>query len=169
LHLLVDGYNVMHAHPGGWEWPGGNLAARRASFLGRLDRYAAGRGCAVTVVFDGAKGGDEYGGEETQGSVRVVYSRRGVEADHVILDLIETSGRPSDFLLVTSDRSVAGRARGLGAAVARADELAGRLRPVPSEAPVSAAVFERRVKGYSPELPAKRRRRSRPTRHLDLW
>jgi len=169
LHLLVDGYNVMHAHPGGWEWPGGTLAARRASFLGRLERYATGRGCAVTVVFDGAKGGDEYGGEEAHGGVRVVYSRRGIEADSVILDLIETSGRPSDFLLVTSDRSVAGRARSLGAAVARADELAGRLRPVSPTAPSTAAVFERRVKGYSPETPSLKRRRSRPTRHLDLW
>jgi predicted RNA-binding protein with PIN domain len=159
----------MHAHPGGWEWPGSSLKTRRASFLERLASYAAGRRCAVTVVFDGAKGGDEWGGEEAHAGIRVVYSRRGVEADAVILDLIETSARPADVLLVSSDRSVADRARGLGAAVVRADELAGRLRPASVPRIAAADIFERRVKGYSPSRPVERRKRSRPTRHLDLW
>ena len=157
MHLIVDGYNVMHALPVGLDWPGASFRERREAFLDRLSAYAGGRSHRVTVVFDGAKGGDERGGAETWGVVRVIYTARGVEADHAIRDLVETSPDPRDVLLVTSDKSVSGHARSLGASVARSDELIGKVWS--TDAP------ERGGRGGG----GRTRRKRRPIQRHGLW
>lgn len=129
MHLIVDGYNVMHALPVGLDWPGASFRERREGFLDRLSAYAAERSHRVTVVFDGAKGGDAEGGAETWGTMRVIYTARGIEADHTIREMVEASAAPADVLLVSSDKSLSGYARSLGASVARADELVGKVWP----------------------------------------
>jgi len=168
VHLIVDGYNVMHALPVGREWPGRTFQDRRNCFLDRLGEYAAGRPHRLTVVFDGARGGDEMGGADWRGGVEVLYSARGTEADELILRLLESSPRPSAVLLVTSDKSLAGHARSLGASTARSDELVRRLAPSGRpEGLAGAALFESRVKGFRPEPP---RHPARPSKSaLHLW
>lgn len=56
-HLIIDGYNVLHAwHEGARHRtvPGTNLQLARQSFLRDLELAAALRGVRCTVVFDGA-------------------------------------------------------------------------------------------------------------------
>ncbi len=130
MHVLVDGYNVMYSLPVGEEWPGAALKDRRADFLRRLKAYVGERAHRVTVVFDGGKGGSEEGGADHAGAIRILFSPKGVEADDVLRDMVEREPRASDVLLVSSDKSVAGFASSLGASTARADELAGKLRPL---------------------------------------
>jgi len=159
MHVIVDGYNAMHALPIGADWPGRTFKDRRDGFVARLGEYAVSRGAKVTVVFDGAKGGDPAGGFERQSGVDVLYSPRGVEADRLIRDLVDSSERKQDLLIVSSDRGVYGYARTRGASVARADELVGRLRPRNLPGLSVGAVTEVVLKGYRPE----RRRRPRRT------
>ena len=128
MHVVVDGYNVMHALPVEEEWPGKTFQDRRQSFLAALAAYAAGRSHRITVVFDGTKGGDAFGGAETVRGMDVRYSPRGVEGDRVVVDTVAASPRPAEALVVTSDRSLGDRVRSLGASVAPAHELIARLQ-----------------------------------------
>ena len=130
MHVVIDGYNVMHSLPTGLEWPGVSFKDRREAFLDRLNAYSVERSHRITVVFDGARGGDPEGGSETYGIIRVVYSPRGVEADAIIREIVESDPRPGDLLVVSSDKGVSGYSRSLGASVARADEMVGKVWPM---------------------------------------
>ena len=164
--LIVDGYNVMHALPASREWPGVQFKDRRRGFLEHLGEYAAGKPHRITVIFDGTKGGEEMGGADQVGSIAVRYSPRGVEADDLIRRMLDESTRPSDILLVTSDKSVSFYARTRGASTARADELIHRLFPRP--APEDEVAGEHPHKGVLPARPAGRPR-SAGKGPLALW
>jgi len=168
MELVVDGYNVMHALPGDRDWPGREFKDRRRGFLERLAAYGAGRPHRITVVFDGAKGGESMGGAESVGAVGVRYSARGIEADEVIRRIVDAAPRPGDLLVVTSDKSVASYARTRGASTARGDELARRLFPRLDAEPPAGGSGEHRLKGVLPPTP-----RGRPSGRkgspLGLW
>jgi len=170
MHLIIDGYNVMHALPMEKEWPGKVSMERRAFFIEKVRIYLADRNHRATLVFDGAKGGDDMGGHETHGRLEVRYSRRGVEADDVIKDMVEESVNPREILVVSSDKGISGFVRGMGASVAGAHELIMRLMPNKSSdgRESAASSFERNVKGYDPDdSPQKSRPRSSSA--LQLW
>ncbi len=171
MHLIIDGYNVMHALPVEKEWPGKTSQDRRGSFLERLRAWVGSRPHRVTVVFDGAKGGDAMGGYERSGNLEIRYSRRGEEADEVIRRMVEEEANPREILLVSSDKGVSGHARSAGASIAGAHELVKRLAPDPKGGPgtrnAGAEAFERRVKGYEPQ--ERRRARARSRSALQLW
>lgn len=169
MHLVVDGYNVMHALPVGQEWPGRSFKERRNVFLDRLNAYTGERAHRVTVVFDGAKGGDEMGGSETHGGIQVLYTARGIEADQVIRELVERASPPGEILLVSSDKSVSGYVRSLGASTARADELVRRLQPVSPPGRSVAEDFETQVKGCIQNPRRSRLAKPHPKERLQLW
>ncbi len=169
MHLIIDGYNVMHALPVGREWPGRTFQDRRNHFLDRLRRYAEGRPHRITVVFDGGKGGEALGGAENVGGIEVSYSSLGVEADHLIRGMVERARVPGEILLVTSDKRVASHAHGLGASTARADELVNRLLPGRGAGEDPGEALERLVKGVLPEAPPGRAARPRSRDRLHLW
>ncbi len=168
MHIIVDGYNVMHALSPDRDWPGRTFQDRRHAFVERMGAYVASRPHRVTVVFDGAKGGDALGGHERHGVVEVAYSCRGEEADDLIRRFLEGAAQPREVLLVSSDKSLAGWARSMGASTAGAHELVRKLMPRTSPATDAASEFERRVKGYRPERTS-RTGRARSRCPLTLW
>jgi len=166
MHVIVDGYNVMHALPVDREWPGVSFRDRRAYFLGLIQSYAGTRKHKITVVFDGAKGGDDLGSREMAGSIEVVYSPRGVEADGIIMRMAESSSRPGEILLVSSDKSLADYVGSIGASTARADELLRKLRAGRHEQTglsEPAADFDRGERGHGSRARKGRRQ------NLRLW
>lgn len=71
----------------------------------------------VTVVFDGRA--PRGSGRSDLGKVRVLYAgsgRTAMTADERILRMVRGDGRPAEITLVTSDQSLANRARAAGAA-----------------------------------------------------
>ena len=170
MHLIIDGYNVMHALPLEKEWPGKVSMDRRAFFIEKVRIYLGARSHRATLVFDGAKGGDDMGGHETHGRLEVRYSRRGEEADDVIKRMIVESGNPREVLVVSSDKGISGYVRSLGASTAGSHELINRLMPnIREEGSRSAAsAFERGVKGYDPD-DGPRKSRPRSGSGLQLW
>lgn len=116
--------NVIGSRPDGW-WRDRAAASRR--FLERLqllpDR-------PLTLVLDGRPGRDLPEGDHA--GVEVLYARRrGPDAaDDRIIELLESLDEPAAVELVTSDRTLAARARALGATVTGAKTLLDRLDSV---------------------------------------
>jgi predicted RNA-binding protein with PIN domain len=117
---LVDGMNLIGSRPDRW-WNDPDGAVRR--LIGELDRYAAATGDEVTAVFD-RRPPDVPPGRH--GALEVAFaSRRGRNAaDHDIVAMVADDPDPAGTRVVTSDRRLAERVRGLGATV----EGSGRFR-----------------------------------------
>jgi predicted RNA-binding protein with PIN domain len=117
---LVDGMNLIGSRPDRW-WNDPDRAVRR--LIGELDRYTAATGDELTAVFDRRPPDVEPG---RHGAVEVAFaSRRGRNAaDHEIVAMVEGDADPAGITVVTSDRRLAERVRGLGATV----EGSGRFR-----------------------------------------
>lgn len=107
---LVDGYNVLHAavlrgrDRSRW-W----TSERRGELLERVRDFAA--DTEVWVVFDGP---DDSKAESELRGPRCVFAS---SADTWLVDRVRTAADPAQIAVVTSDRQVAGRARGRGARV----------------------------------------------------
>ena len=141
--LIVDGYNVIHA------WPslkrlvsGASLEAARDELIRRLAVLGMISGEEVTVVFDAHHSAAMSNSEETVDGVRVIFSRKGHSADHVIERIAYQTSGSGDYLTVaTSDRFQRDLVRGVGGAVITALELERRVIEAESE-------MGRRVKRY---------------------
>ena len=118
--LLVDGMNVIGSRPDRW-WNDRDGAVRR--LVAELDRFGAATGDDVTVVFDRRPPDVEPG---RHGAVEVAFaSRRGRNAaDDEIVAMVAGDPEPAGERVVTSDRRLAERVRGLGATV----DGSGRFR-----------------------------------------
>jgi hypothetical protein len=152
LRILVDGYNVIRRLPelAAVERAEG-LAAGREALCAHLRAYRRARGHAVTVVFDGARGGEESRGA---GGLTVHFSRAGETADAVIARLLE--GRGGGVVVVSSDAAVAALAERAGGTAVTAEEFGARL--------TAAALGA--LKGEEEELPAVPAKGKGPSRRL---
>jgi predicted RNA-binding protein with PIN domain len=118
VHWLVDGMNVIGSRPDGW-WRDRRGAQRRLA--ADLARFAADRGEAVTVVFDGRPWADAPG----EALLDVRFATRGGPdaADDDIARIVREEPHPGLLRVVTSDRALAERARTAGAEVVGAGSL----------------------------------------------
>lgn len=141
--LIVDGYNVIHA------WPSlkrllssASLEAARDELIRRLAVLGMVTGEEVTVVFDAHHSAAMSNSEETVDGVRVIFSRKGHSADHVIERIAyQSSGSGDSLTVATSDRFQRDLVRGVGGAVISALELERQVIEAESE-------MGRRVKRY---------------------
>jgi predicted RNA-binding protein with PIN domain len=123
-HLVVDGMNVIGARPDGW-WRDRPGATRR--LLTRLQALHHEAGEAVTLVLDGRPLPDML--EGVHDGVQVLYARRGGRdaADDRLVEFVSDVDDPGDVVVVTSDRGLRTRVRGLDATVVGAGSLLARL------------------------------------------
>jgi len=123
-HIVVDGMNVIGSRPDGW-WRDRDGAVRR--LLAKLQRLAAATGDEVTLVLDGRPSPDLAEGHHD--SVQVVYARRaGRDAgDDRLVEFVAGLPEPARVRVITSDRTLATRVRGLGATVAGSGRFLERL------------------------------------------
>ena len=123
---LVDGMNLIGSRPDRW-WNDPDRAVRR--LIGELDRYAAATGDDVTAVFD-RRPPDVAPGRH--GAVEVAFaSRRGRNAaDDEIVAMVAGDADPATARVVTSDRRLAERVRGLGARVEGSSRFRRRIDQV---------------------------------------
>ena len=122
--LIVDGYNVIHAWPQLKALLRDSLESARDKLVDRMAVYAQVRNSDVTVVFDAHKSAAMNNSEEMNQGVRVVFTRKGHSADHVIERIAYAAGEAGDPITVaTSDRFQSDLVRGMGGAVISATEL----------------------------------------------
>jgi predicted RNA-binding protein with PIN domain len=127
--VIVDGYNVAHA------WPelkrlltGASLEAARDRLVERLSVFGMVEGADVTVVFDAHHSAARNNSEQTVDGVRVIFTRKGHSADHIIERMAYDATQAGDVITVaTSDRFQRDLVRGMGGAVISALELERRV------------------------------------------
>jgi predicted RNA-binding protein with PIN domain len=128
VHLIIDGYNLIHRSPVLRREDEIALELARESLLERLRRYKRIRSHRITVVFDGAsKSGGPPGSGQEKG-IRVVFSGRNETADAVIKRMSEKEG--GGLTVVTSDRDLGRYVASRGAVVIDAEEFEGKLEMV---------------------------------------
>jgi predicted RNA-binding protein with PIN domain len=123
LLLLVDGYNVTMTG-----WPELPVGEQRRRLLGALGETAARTGTEVEVVFDGADVEPLSPPHQVRQMVRVRFSPPHVEADDVLLELLEQLPVARPVAVASSDNRVRDGARRLGANLLHAHQLAALLR-----------------------------------------
>jgi predicted RNA-binding protein with PIN domain len=126
--VVVDGYNVIHAWVPLKRLLDVSLEAARDKLVERLAVYAMVTGSDVTVVFDAHHSTSRTNSEDVVEGVRVVFTRKGHSADHVIERIAYAAGEAGDVITVaTSDRMQRDLVRGMGGAVIDARELERRV------------------------------------------
>jgi predicted RNA-binding protein with PIN domain len=124
--VLVDGYNTTLS-----AWPGLPLPEQRRRLVDALAELAARTGVDAHAVFDGVEAGRVKPPPGGRLPVRVTFTPAGVDADDVILDLVESMASHRPVAVASNDREVQGEARERGAAVLTLEQLFGVLRRQP--------------------------------------
>ncbi|MDO8879344.1 MAG: NYN domain-containing protein [Coriobacteriia bacterium] len=101
--LIIDGYNVLHAHPRYAALAASDFDSAREHLVADLAGLAQG-GPRVVVVFDGGANPASDGAPHHIGALAVVFSAAGTDADTVIEALAARSReRGERAVVVTSD------------------------------------------------------------------
>lgn len=105
-HLLLDGYNILHAWPKKENvWDGGLDVARDR--LGETVRVLHDQlGLRVSLVFDGKGAEIEVERPSHDLTFSYIFTPRGVTADTIIEQLVSTAARPSELWVVSRDNGV---------------------------------------------------------------
>ncbi len=164
MHLVIDGYNLLHTVP--------ELAAAEHRGKGRdalaaaLRLYREQKGHRITLVFDGGPRG-----RASLSGVPVVFSGGERSADQVIAEMAARHG--PGITVVTADRELAARCQAQGSEVIASWEFAPRLMraamdggPKDLEEDEPGWNFTTRKKGPSRRLPRRLRRRLRRLEEL---
>ena len=102
-HLIIDGYNLLHANEEWAKQMDGDLAVVRERLQDILANYAGFTGSAVTLVFDAYKRVPGPGSREDINGVDVVYTKEGETADVFIERMVYERGKKEQMRVVTSD------------------------------------------------------------------
>jgi predicted RNA-binding protein with PIN domain len=116
MPYLIDGNNVL----GSW---GGPRLGRdgRSEVVRRVAAFCRDHGVRATVVFDGQPfRGDQP--SQQLGSLSIRFPPRGRDADSVIRRLVENAPRPSELIVVTSDKALYSYVKTRGASAMSARE-----------------------------------------------
>jgi predicted RNA-binding protein with PIN domain len=104
MHLIIDGYNLLHVNRSLIRLDSVQLQWERDRLIDQLSSYQKIKPCRVTVVFDGWQGGWNTERGEKKKGIDIIYSKLGEKADEVIKRLVKEKG--SGVIVITSDREV---------------------------------------------------------------
>jgi len=125
MHLIIDGYNLLHVGRSPVQMTSEDLQLNRDRLIEGLALYRQMRPCNITVVFDGWQGGWSTERKERNRGVDILFSRLGETADEVIRRLVKEKG--SGVVVVTSDREISRYAEKLSVAVISSDRFKERM------------------------------------------
>ena len=120
--VLVDGYNAAKAL-----WPDQPALELRERLNDALSELVARTGAQVHVVFDGTAEGPHQAGAVSRRGVRVSFSPEQVEADDVVLALVDQTALDTPVVVASNDRRVQDGARSRGANVISIAQLAAAI------------------------------------------
>jgi uncharacterized protein len=121
-HLIIDGYNLIRNYPPLSRVEAADFARGRNFLLEWLAEYKRGSKNAITVIFDGGKGGELSEERSIYKGIRVLYSRIGQTADDLIKRITAQEGEKA--MIVSSDRDLCYTCRSFKATTIGSEEFA---------------------------------------------
>lgn len=125
MHLIIDGYNLLHVTRSLTQLSSVELQLERDQLINQVSVYRQLKSYEITVVFDGWQGGWSTERKERKKGIEVIFSKLGEKADEVIKRLVKEKG--SGAIVVTSDREVSKYAERMAAAVIPSDQFKERM------------------------------------------
>ncbi len=125
MHLIIDGYNLLHSSRTLVRLNSIELQWERERLIQRLSLYHQAKSAEIIVVFDGWQGGWNTEKKEKRKGIELIFSRVGEKADEVIKRLIREKG--SGAVVVTSDREISKYADKLSVPVIPSDQFQEKL------------------------------------------
>ncbi len=125
MHLIIDGYNLLHVNRLLIHLDPVQLQWERERLIDQLSAYQKLKPCRITLVFDGWQGGWATERRESRKGIEVVYSKLGEKADEVIKRLVKEKG--SGAVVITSDREIAKFAERMAVSVIPSDQFRERM------------------------------------------
>ncbi|ORB12699.1 RNA-binding protein [Mycobacterium noviomagense] len=115
--------NVIGTRPDGW-WQ--DRRGAMVALVDSLDRWASANGDQVTLVFE-----QPPSARIDSVAIEVAYAPRAAanSADDEIVRLVSVDAQPQEICVVTSDRTLAGRIRSMGASVQPAHSFRDLVDP----------------------------------------
>jgi len=161
MHLIIDGYNLLHVDRSLINLQFLQLQRERERLIDRLSIYQKLKQCGMTVVFDGWEGGWSTETREKRKGIEVIFSRLGEKADEVLKRLVKKKG--SGVILITSDREVARFAGRMEVAVIPSEQFREKLEERSSDGfEESPEEDEKGMKKKGPSRrPSKKEKRAR--------
>jgi predicted RNA-binding protein with PIN domain len=130
---LIDGNNLL----GSWGGPAVRGDGRQ-EVVRRVAAFCRAKGARATIVFDGAPFRPQLPGQ-TLGAVTIRFPGSGRDADSLIREIVDGAERPSELVVVSSDKPVYSYARTRGARALRAQEWNALARGAKPRGPARAA------------------------------
>jgi predicted RNA-binding protein with PIN domain len=125
MHLIIDGYNLLHADRTLVSLNAIQLQRERDRLVDQLSAYRSLRQMEITVVFDGWQGGWSTEKREERKRIELVFSKLGEKADEVIKRLVKEKG--AGATVVTSDREISRYAEKMAVAVIPSDQFKEKM------------------------------------------
>ena len=105
MHLIIDGYNLLHVSRSLIHFNSTQLQWERDRLIDQLSAYQRLKPSGITVVFDGWQAGWSVEKREKKKGIELIFSKLGEKADEVIKRLLKEKG--SGAVVITSDRDIA--------------------------------------------------------------
>jgi len=125
MHLIIDGYNLLHADRSLTNVNSIELQRERERLIDRLSTYQKMRDCGLTVVFDGWQEGWSTETREKKKGIEIIFSKQGEKADEVIKRIAKEKG--SGTVVITSDREVSRFVQRMDVAVIPSEQFREKL------------------------------------------
>lgn len=125
MHIVIDGYNLIHQSVQFGNIDRDDLQAGREALVDALVMYKKVKPYSITVVFDGHKAPPGMPRRERLKGIDLRYSKPGELADAVIKRM--ASREREQMMVVSSDREIIDFAARKGAAVISSSEFEQRL------------------------------------------
>ncbi len=125
MHLIIDGYNLLHVNRSLIRLNSTQLQWERDRLIDQLSAYQKLKPCGITVAFDGWQGGWSTEKRERKGGIEIIFSRLEEKADEVIKRLVKEKG--SGAIVITSDRDVARFAERMVVSVISSEQFREKL------------------------------------------
>jgi predicted RNA-binding protein with PIN domain len=155
LHLIIDGYNLLHSGRSLINLSAAQLQSQRDHLVREIVKYNQQKSLEITVVFDGWLGGWASETRERKLGIELIFSKRGEKADEVIKRLAREEG--AGATVVTSDREVMRYAEKMAIAVIPSDRFKERMEKAAFSLPSKESFKEdEEGRGQKKKGPARR-------------
>ncbi len=125
IHLIIDGYNLLHADRILPQLSPIELQRERDHLVAQLSAYRCIKSIDITVVFDGWQGGWPTEKRERKKGIELVFSKLGERADDVIKRLVREKG--TGVTVISSDRELSRFAEKLAVAAVSSAQFKERM------------------------------------------